>query len=54
MIKLSGKPLEPVFDRLPEGDVKASQANTELAKRTISWQSEVSLEDGLGKFFFNK
>lgn len=54
MIKLSGKPLEPVFDRLPEGDVKASQANTELAKRAISWQSEVSLEDGLEKFFFKK
>jgi UDP-glucose 4-epimerase len=52
MIKLSGKPLGVVYDKLPEGDVKASQANIELAKKVISWQPDTSLEDGLRKFFF--
>lgn len=52
MIKLSEKPLEPVYDKLPAGDVKASQADTELAKRLISWKSETLLQDGLKKFFF--
>jgi UDP-glucose 4-epimerase len=54
MIKLSRKPLEPAYDTLPEGDVKASQANIELAKRVISWEPKVSLETGLQKFFFSR
>lgn len=53
MIKLSGKKLEPLYDRLPEGDVKSSQADTTLAKHAISWQYETTLEEGLRKFFFS-
>jgi UDP-glucose 4-epimerase len=53
MIKLSGKLLKPLYDKLPQGDVKASQADTTLAKETISWKYETPLEDGLRKFFFS-
>lgn len=53
MIKLSGKSLTPEFDKLPEGDVKDSQADVSLAKEIIDWSYETSLEDGLRKFFFS-
>ena len=53
MIKLSNKTLKPIFTDLPEGDVKASQADVNLAKKLIGWEYETSLEDGLRKFFFN-
>lgn len=52
MIKLSGKPLEPVYAKLPEGDVKASQADVRLAKELISWTASTKLDEGLQKFFF--
>jgi len=52
MIKLSGKSLEPIFDKLPQGDVKESQADVILAKKLIGWTYETSLENGLKKFFF--
>ena len=53
MIKLSNKTLKQIFTDLPEGDVKASQADVNLAKKLISWEYETSLEAGLRKFFFN-
>jgi len=52
MIKLSGKSLELIFDILPEGDVKESQADIRLAKELIGWTPETSLENGLKNFFF--
>jgi len=52
MIKLSEKSLEPVFDELPPGDVKESQADVTLAKKLIGWTYETSLENGLKNFFF--
>ncbi len=52
MIKLSGKSLEPIFDKLPQGDVKESQADVTLAKKLIGWTYETSLENGLKNFFF--
>jgi len=53
MIHLSGKPMNLVHDRLPEGDVKSSQADTSLAKKMISWNYDTPLEVGLKKFFFD-
>jgi UDP-glucose 4-epimerase len=52
MIKLSGKSLVPIHSKLPEGDVKESQADVHLAKQLINWMFETNLEDGLKKFFF--
>jgi len=52
MIRLSGKSLEPDFDKLPQGDIKESQADVSLAKELIGWRYETSLENGLKKFFF--
>ena len=52
MIKLSGKSLEPVFDKLPQGDVKESQADVTHAKKLIGWTYETNLENGLKNFFF--
>ena len=52
MIQLSGKPLKPKFDALPEGDIIESQADTNLAKKMINWSYETNLEDGLKNSFF--
>lgn len=52
MIKLSKKDLEPIFDKLPPGDVLKSQANTSLTKESINWSYKTDLETGLKKFFF--
>jgi len=51
MIKISGKDLEPVFDKLPEGDVKSSQADITLAKKILGWENATKLEDGLRTLF---
>jgi len=53
MIKLSKLQLEPKFNKLPEGDVKESQADVNLAKKMINWSYETKLENGLRTFFFN-
>ena len=53
MIKLSKIQLEPKFNKLPEGDVKESQADVNLAKKMIDWSYETKLENGLRKFFFD-
>ena len=52
MIELSGKKLEISFDDLPLGDVKDSLADVSLAKKLINWNYEISLKNGLKKFFF--
>ena len=54
MIKLSGKSLETKFDELPQGDIKESQADVNLAKKMINWSYKTSLENGLKNFFFDK
>jgi UDP-glucose 4-epimerase len=53
MIKIYEKDFEPIFQNALEGDVKKSQANTELAEKMINWKSEIKLEEGL-KEFVNK
>ena len=53
MVNLSGKSLEIKFDKLPEGDIKESQADVSLAKKMINWSYETTLEDGLENFFFS-
>jgi UDP-glucose 4-epimerase len=52
MINLSGKSLEIKYDKLPQGDVKESLANVSLAKKLIDWNYDISLKDGLKKYFF--
>ena len=52
MISLSGKSLETKFDELPQGDIKESQADVNLAKKMINWSYATSLEDGLENSFF--
>jgi nucleoside-diphosphate-sugar epimerase len=53
MIKIYEKDFEPIFQNALEGDVKKSQAHTELAEKMINWKSEIELEKGL-KEFVNK
>lgn len=53
MIKLSGKSLKPVYNKLPNGDIKLSQADISLVKKTFSWEPKITLEEGLSKFFNN-
>jgi UDP-glucose 4-epimerase len=53
MIRLSGKSFEPIYDKLPEGDVKTSLADISLSEKLLSWKPKLSLEDGLRKYFFS-
>ena len=54
MINLSGKSLETKFDELPQGDIKESQADVNLAKKMINWSYETSIENGLEHHFFDQ
>ena len=49
MINLTDQNFEPEYVNSRPGDIKKSQANTNLAKKLIGWQPEFSLEDGLKK-----
>ncbi len=51
MIKLSGKSLEPNFDKLPDGDIHDSEADTTLSEKLLSWKAETPLEEGLKTIF---
>ena len=51
MIKISNKKLNPIFDKLPEGDVKSSQADATLAKSSFNWNYTTKLEEGLSTLF---
>ena len=51
LIKMSGLSLEPEYDQPRKGDIKKSQADTQLAKKLIGWQPKTTLEEGLGKIF---
>ncbi|MGB3976248.1 MAG: UDP-glucuronic acid decarboxylase family protein [bacterium] len=45
--KLTGKPNNIVFKPLPKDDPKVRQPNISLAKRLLSWEPKVDLEEGL-------
>ncbi|MGY5151526.1 MAG: NAD-dependent epimerase/dehydratase family protein [Candidatus Nitrosopumilus sp. bin_6a] len=49
MIKISGKKIEPVFDKELPGDIEKSQADTTHSKEKIEWNYEIELEEGLKK-----
>ena len=51
MIRLSGKSLNPEYDNLPDGDIKLSQADILLAKKFLSWEPKITLEEGLRNLF---
>jgi len=51
MIKISNKDLNPIFDTLPEGDVKISQADISFTKKSLNWTSMTNLEEGLSTLF---
>jgi len=53
MIQLSGKSLEPTYEKLPKGDVKTSLAGTVLSEKLLSWKPKLSLEEGLRRYFFS-
>lgn len=45
MIKSSKLDLKPIYEKPLEGDVKLSQADTNLTKRTLQWESTKKLQD---------
>jgi len=51
LIQLSGQNIEPIYEELPEGDVKESQADINLAKKMLSWKPQINLEKGLETLF---
>lgn len=51
MIRFSKLDLEPIYEKALEGDVQLSQADTSLTKKTLNWEYQTKLNDGLEKFF---
>ena len=51
MIKIHGSNKESIYEPLPDGDVKESQADLSLIKNKISWNPETNLENGLKTIF---
>ncbi len=49
MSDLWGVATKPVFSSPLEGDVKQSQADTSLTRKTLEWQAKTSLKDGLSR-----
>ena len=50
MAEIYGKNFEPIFQNALDGDVKISQADIELTKKMLNWESEIKLKEGLKKF----
>ena len=50
MIKFFEEDFEPEFVKPLKGDVKISQADTDLAKKMLNWESKIELEEGLRDF----
>lgn len=51
LIEFSELQLLPLYEKPLEGDVQNSQADTTLTKKTLSWQYQTGLTEGLAKFF---
>ena len=51
MIKISGKSLEPQFDKIPAGDIKLSKADISLSTKILGWKAKTTLEEGLRTLF---
>ena len=51
MIKISGKSLEPQFDKIPAGDIKLSKADISLSTKILDWKAKTTLEEGLRTLF---
>jgi len=51
LIEFSEMHLLPIYEKPLDGDVQNSQADTTLAKKMLDWQYQISLTDGLAKFF---
>ena len=51
MIKISGKSLDIQFDKIPEGDIKLSKADTSLTSKILGWKAKTPLEEGLRTLF---
>lgn len=50
-IKHSKKNLVPTFQKEPEGNVRASQADISLAKRLLGWKPQTKLEEWIQDLF---
>ena len=47
IIKTAKLDVKPVFEKLPSGDVKESQADITMAEKLIGWHSEIKLQEWL-------
>ena len=47
MIKISGLKINPVYDNAIKGDIRASQADIELARKLLRWKPKTKLKDWL-------
>ena len=51
IIKISNLGLEPKFENMLEGDVRASQADTSMAENMLKWKSKRELKEWLEDLF---
>ena len=51
MIKMSGRSLEPKYQKPRQGDAKVTVADISKAAKLLNWRPSISLEDGLRNLF---
>ena len=53
LIEISKQEISSVHSEMLDGDIKFSQANTELAKKMLEWEFHMPLKQGLQKIYPN-
>ena len=53
MIELSNSDNEIIYGPELEGDIESSQANMEFTKKSINWDHEIQLKEGLTELIQN-
>jgi len=51
IIQISNLELKPKFEKLREGDIILSQANTSLSENLLGWKSKKELNEWLAETF---
>ena len=53
LIEISKQEISSIHSEMLDGDIKFSQADTELAKKMLEWEFHMPLKQGLQKIYPN-
>ena len=52
IIKISGKRIEKTYDLTAPQGVRGRNADLSLVKKTLNWEPQIALEEGLAKTYY--